>query len=253
MNTKEIIEDLKKAIDPQYQFPYYALVRVTSRRDGVFHIPAPWFDGPSSPDHKRSSWAGALPIASDMRDGEYYACPICGEHSFYSGVCQDCGQDLDVWDEEECEWVNGPLPAKLQNREVLKKEAKRELLRRIDSGTKDLGIVKAEIVLSVPWGAEWDQSAFLRKSNISAEQALWRVGEVLKTLQKQKEDTESRGEVMETYPELFSDDESEVIEVEGSDELRRVVDGVWQHKHPSDGYDYWHPMGRVHKEQAVAV
>ena len=34
--------------------------------------------------------------------------------------------------------------------------------------------------------------------------------------------------------------------VEGSDEVRRQVNGVWQHKH--EGYDYWHPMARVHKE-----
>lgn len=42
--------------------------------------------------------------------------------------------------------------------------------------------------------------------------------------------------------------ESEIIVVEDSEEneVRRVVDGVWQHKH--DNYDYWHPMARVHKE-----
>ncbi len=42
-------------------------------------------------------------------------------------------------------------------------------------------------------------------------------------------------------------DEAEIIEVEGSDELRIQVNGIWQHKH--EGYDYWHPMARVHKEQ----
>ncbi|MDW7732390.1 MAG: 30S ribosomal protein S3 [Methanolobus sp.] len=31
------------------------------------------------------------------------------------------------------------------------------------------------------------------------------------------------------------------------DEQRRLLDGVWQHKH--DGYDYWHPIARVHKEE----
>ena len=38
------------------------------------------------------------------------------------------------------------------------------------------------------------------------------------------------------------------IVVEDSDinEIRRLVDGVWQHKH--NEYDYWHPMARVHKE-----
>jgi small subunit ribosomal protein S3 len=41
-------------------------------------------------------------------------------------------------------------------------------------------------------------------------------------------------------------EEAEIIQVEGSDEVRRQVNGVWQHKH--EGYDYWHPMARVHKE-----
>ncbi|MBN2109707.1 MAG: 30S ribosomal protein S3 [Methanosarcinaceae archaeon] len=31
------------------------------------------------------------------------------------------------------------------------------------------------------------------------------------------------------------------------DEQRRLMDGVWQHKH--EGYDYWHPIARVHKEE----
>ncbi|AKB38007.1 SSU ribosomal protein S3e (S3p) [Methanosarcina siciliae C2J] len=39
---------------------------------------------------------------------------------------------------------------------------------------------------------------------------------------------------------------AELVYVEGSDEVRRQVNGVWQHKHGS--YDYWHPMARVHKE-----
>ena len=41
---------------------------------------------------------------------------------------------------------------------------------------------------------------------------------------------------------------SDEIVVEDSDinEIRRLVDDVWQHKH--NEYDYWHPMARVHKE-----
>ena len=41
-------------------------------------------------------------------------------------------------------------------------------------------------------------------------------------------------------------EEAELIYVEGSEEVRRQVNGVWQHKH--ENYDYWHPMARVHKE-----
>ena len=50
----------------------------------------------------------------------------------------------------------------------------------------------------------------------------------------------------EPQAEIAEEEEAEVIHVEGSEELRRQVNGVWQHKH--EGYDYWHPMARVHKE-----
>lgn len=42
-------------------------------------------------------------------------------------------------------------------------------------------------------------------------------------------------------------EEIEIIEIEGSEieEVRRQVNGVWQHKHT--GYDYWHPITRIHK------
>jgi len=62
---------------------------------------------------------------------------------------------------------------------------------------------------------------------------------------------EVSGSVEETpaVPETPAAENGEdVIVVEDSDnnEVRRLVDDVWQHKH--DGYDYWHPMARVHKE-----
>lgn len=48
--------------------------------------------------------------------------------------------------------------------------------------------------------------------------------------------------------EGVSGGEDDEIVVEDSDinEIRRLVEGVWQHKH--NEYDYWHPMARVHKE-----
>ncbi|MDV0445965.1 hypothetical protein MmiAt1_15690 [Methanimicrococcus sp. At1] len=48
--------------------------------------------------------------------------------------------------------------------------------------------------------------------------------------------------------ESASGGEGDEIVVEDSDinEIRRLVEGVWQHKH--NEYDYWHPMARVHKE-----
>ena len=51
----------------------------------------------------------------------------------------------------------------------------------------------------------------------------------------------------EVSAEAETDSADEIV-VEDSDigEIRRLVEGVWQHKH--DEYDYWHPMARVHKE-----
>lgn len=55
---------------------------------------------------------------------------------------------------------------------------------------------------------------------------------------------ETAGEKADTG-EAAQDDDSIPIEDHG-DEQRRLADGVWQHKH--EGYDYWHPVARVHKE-----
>ncbi|WNY25582.1 30S ribosomal protein S3 [Methanolapillus millepedarum] len=57
-------------------------------------------------------------------------------------------------------------------------------------------------------------------------------------------------EIIETVTEMTTavPSESDEIVVEDSDtnEVRRVVGDVWQHKH--DGISGWHPMARVHKE-----
>lgn len=172
MTTKSF-ETIRKALEQKYDFPYYALIRVHSKRDGTFHIPAPLFNGMS----KRAVWAGNLQIASDKRDGEYFECPFCGESSFYVGVCQECKRDYEIWDSDfgnEGQWVDGPLPNEYRNHEAMKKAAKDELLRRIDTGVP-LGIISAEIVLPVAWGAEWDPSPFLKRSVPAAQWALDRI------------------------------------------------------------------------------
>ncbi|MBP1909309.1 30S ribosomal protein S3 [Methanolobus bombayensis] len=50
----------------------------------------------------------------------------------------------------------------------------------------------------------------------------------------------------ETSEEKATETDDSVPVEESEDEQRRLVDGVWQHKH--EGYDYWHPVARVHKE-----
>lgn len=46
--------------------------------------------------------------------------------------------------------------------------------------------------------------------------------------------------------ETAGNDDEIVVEDSDINEIRRLVEGVWQHKH--NEYDYWHPMARVHKE-----
>ena len=255
MTTKafEMIESIRNALEPKYEFPHHALIRVQTK-NGTFHIPAPMFNGMS----KRSKWAGSLPIAQDKRDGEYFECPFCGERSFFSGVCEDCRRDYEVWEEDENgefgndgRWVDGPLPIEYRNHEAMEKAAKEELLRRIDAGA-DLGIISAEIVLPVAWGTELEPSPFLKCSNYSALRALDRIESEIRCHEELKKHEEYQ-EMIRNY--TLEDGvpldyiEGDVITVEGSEELRRQVNGVWQHKH--EGYDYWHPMARVHKESMI--
>jgi len=64
--------------------------------------------------------------------------------------------------------------------------------------------------------------------------------EEVEVAEPEEAEEEPQAEVSEDFEEV------EVIYIEGSEEVRRQVNGVWQHKHES--YDYWHPMARVHKE-----
>lgn len=252
MTTKanELIETVRKALEPKYEFPYYALVRIHTRHHGTFHIPAPYFNGMG----RRSKWAGNLPIASDKRDGEYYECPFCGEKSFYSGVCPDCVEEInydygeDAPTRPECVYT-----LEYRNHEAVKTAVKEEFLRRLDSGI-ELGIIYAEIVLPVPWGAEWEPSPFLKSEEWSAERALEKIESVIRTHEKLKENEEYQKMIHDfklTDGVPLDYIEGDEIVVEGTDEIRRYQNDIWQHKHPDDGYDYWHPMARVHKESKI--
>jgi hypothetical protein len=233
-----LIENIRKALMPKYEFPYYALVRIHTTHYGTIHVPAPFFNGVEC--NPRSQWAGSLPISSDKRDGEYYECPFCGERSYYAGVCQNCRRDFEVWDEEEEQWVDGELPIEYKNNEALKASVKEEILYRIDHRMPTIGIVSAEIVLSeTPSNVCGENhSPFMKSSSWDAQQALDRIEEVIRNM-----------------PQVDGDPldyiEGDEIHIEGSDEVRRQVNGAWQHKHPESGYDYWHPLGRVHKGSNV--
>ncbi len=74
----------------------------------------------------------------------------------------------------------------------------------------------------------------------ASEKAVEKVVEEIEVAELEEADEEPQVEASE------DSEEAELIYVEGSEEVRRQVNGVWQHKHES--YDYWHPMARVHKE-----
>lgn len=250
MTTKanELIETVRKALEPKYEFPYYALIRVRTRHYGTFHIPAPQFNGMS----RRSAWAGSLPIASDKRDGEYFECPFCGEKNFFSGICPDCVEEINYdYGEDAPARPECVYPLEYRNHEAVKTAVKEEFLRRLDSGL-ELGIVSAEIVLPVPRGAEWEPSPFLKSEEWSAERALDKIESIMSTVEKLKDNEAFRSlwnDAADKYTPPFGILEGEEIEVEGTDEVRRWIVGVWQHKH--GGYDYWHPTARVHKESKI--
>jgi small subunit ribosomal protein S3 len=72
------------------------------------------------------------------------------------------------------------------------------------------------------------------------EEVVEKVVEKIEVAEPEEAEEEPQVEASEDF------EEAELIYVEGSEEVRRQVNGVWQHKHES--YDYWHPMARVHKE-----
>ena len=240
----EFFETVRNALEPKYDFPYYALVRIYTKRYGTIHIPAPFFNGVSN----RSKWAGNLTIASDKRDDEYYECPFCGEKSFFSGICQNCKCDFEVWDANEEEWIDGQLPIEYQNHEALKKSVEKEILYKLDHKILDLGIISAEIVLPVPQGYPWETSLFLKESTLDTLIAFNRIKLKMNKFKKFIEIPEVKKILNDIVCETgvsFDYIDGDVTEVEGSEELRRQVNGVWQHKH--EGYDYWHPMASIHK------
>lgn len=234
--TTEQIETIRKALEAKYEFPYYALVRIQPTHGPCFHIPAPFFNG--SAKKPRSVWAGNLPIATDRRDGRYYTCPFCGETSYYAGVCQDCRREM-----------YGELPIEYRNHEAVKTAVKEEFLRRLDSGL-ELGIISAEIVLSDgPHDHCETQSPFLKRREYRAEEAINYIDRVIRSHVRHQEREEYEKVIREYVPDGIPIDyiEGDVIEVEGTKEKRRYVNNMWQHMHGD--YCYWHPMGRVHKDE----
>ncbi len=99
---------------------------------------------------------------------------------------------------------------------------------------------QAEKPVEKPVAAPKKESAAKPKAPAAAPAKAVEVVEVIEVAEPEEAEEETQPEASEDF------EEAELIYVEGSEEVRRQVNGVWQHKHES--YDYWHPMARVHKE-----
>ncbi|HWR25496.1 MAG TPA: 30S ribosomal protein S3 [Methanosarcina sp.] len=99
----------------------------------------------------------------------------------------------------------------------------------------------AEKPVEKPAEAPKKESAVKKKAPaVAPEKVVEKVVEEVEIAEPEEAEEEQAAPVSEEA------EEAELIYVEGSEEVRRQVNGVWQHKHES--YDYWHPMARVHKE-----
>ena len=108
-----------------------------------------------------------------------------------------------------------------------------------------LEVVEADVVEAVaPEAATADIAELVDKESegeIADEEEVVEVAEPEVTEEASAKKVEEESSVDEASE---SDDS---IPDENPEAERRLVDDVWQHKH--DGYDYWHPVSRVHKEE----
>ncbi len=83
------------------------------------------------------------------------------------------------------------------------------------------------------------------EGEVADEEEVVEVEEEITIKKSTDESNDADSEEESSEQEASGSDDSVPVEDLG-DEQRRLVDDVWQHKH--EGYDYWHPVARVHKE-----
>ncbi|WP_406670287.1 30S ribosomal protein S3 [Methanolobus sp. ZRKC4] len=109
-------------------------------------------------------------------------------------------------------------------------------------------VVEADVVEAVaPEAAKADIAELVGKESegeVADEEEVVEVAEVAETGVTEEASAE-KVEEESCADEASESDDSIPDENPGAEQ--RLVDGVWQHKH--EGYDYWHPIARVHKEE----
>ena len=79
INECDIVDGNKKCVD------YYDLVEIKHLWTyQVFHIPACFFP---------QDFLNTLPYSCFLRDEDFFHCPVCGDKSFFSGLCSLCNND----------------------------------------------------------------------------------------------------------------------------------------------------------------
>lgn len=105
-------------------------------------------------------------------------------------------------------------------------------------------VVEADVVETVaPEAAKADIAELVDKES---EGELADEEEVVEPVDTGVTEETSAEKVEEESCEDEASESDDSIPEENPEAERRLVDDVWQHKH--EGYDYWHPVSRVHKE-----
>jgi len=80
-----ILENQTREINLKMETDYYDLVEIKHLyTHQVFHIPASFFP---------KEFLDTLPYSCILRDEHFFHCPVCGEPSFFSGICNLCSHD----------------------------------------------------------------------------------------------------------------------------------------------------------------
>lgn len=89
-------------------YHYYDLLGFIDKRTGIsYHIPVPILLDAGLLDIVRTAYDNMIKLGYyELRDDTYFQCPICGGESFYSGVCIECINDAEDYEDVAMEVEN---------------------------------------------------------------------------------------------------------------------------------------------------
>lgn len=217
----ELLDAIRTDMEPCMEFPCGTLIKFVTREGNLFMYADKFQKG------IRADFVKSLSISTERRTDHTFCCPNCGRPDFSSGLCWECEDEFYYSDE------NNPEQLKYRNWRALLRHIGDAILTAIDQGMPLAGVRSAEIMLPYEGHRGWNSG------KLFASQGSWRATQALAELTERLQYL--------TYGVTNEPVIPEIIEVEDSPdhEFRRQLGGRWQHKH--DQFDFWHPMGRVHK------